>query len=436
MVKPRPAAPTVKYIDTYCELYKDLFVEIRAYECFKYLHVGLISNLKRKSLPEIAKIVGLENEQGLHHFLTESPWSASQLEARRLEIILKVLEGREIDVIIDETGDRKKGKSTDYVKRQYLGNLGKIDNGIVSVNAYGYAEGVTFPLKCKVYKPKERLKEGDKYQSKPEIGSEIIRELKSLGFRIRRVLADSLYGESHSNFISVIEELKIEYAVAIRTNHGVWLPKEQKVRVNKWREFEHISWNGKTEKRYIREIIYGKRRLIQYWEITTDSQTVPPESTWLVMTRIPNLKYRDVGNIYRVRAWVEYGFKQCKSELGWADFRVTHFAQIAKWWELVMSAYLLVSLHHEKFNPSVASVSDKFRQHDWWDEGSCWKNLLNNLRLILQPSVSFNLILRWLKVFPIPQLSLGFPRLISWMDRFDCLFHFVYLWDDFYYSSA
>jgi SRSO17 transposase len=314
--------------------------------------------------------------------------------------------------------------------------LGKIENGIVSVNAYGYSEGVTFPLKCKVYKPKERLKEGDKYQSKPEIGAEILRELKNLGFRIRRVLADSLYGESHSNFISVIEELKIEYAVAIRTNHGVWLPQEQKVRVNKWKEFEHISWNGKTEKRYIREIIYGKRRLIQYWEITTDSQTIPPESTWLVMTRIPNLKYRDVGNIYRVRAWVEYGFKQSKSELGWTDFRVTHFSQIEKWWELVMSAYLLVSLHHETFNPSVTTVANKFRQHDWWDEGKSWKNLLNNLRLILQPSVSFNLILRWLKVFPIPQLSLGFPRLISLMDGFDCLRYLVYLWDDFFYSSA
>jgi SRSO17 transposase len=39
--------------------------------------------------------------------------------------------------IIDETGDRKKGNKTDYVKRQYIGNLGKIENGIVAVTAYG-----------------------------------------------------------------------------------------------------------------------------------------------------------------------------------------------------------------------------------------------------------------------------------------------------------
>jgi hypothetical protein len=64
------------------------------------------------------------------------------------------------------------------------------------------------------------------------------------------------------------------------------------------------------------------------------------------------------------------------------------------------------------------------------------KNFLNNLRLVLQPSISFNLIGRWLKVFPIPQLSLGFPRLIALMNEFDCLHCLVDLWDEFSYSSA
>jgi SRSO17 transposase len=54
---------------------KDLFTEVRAFEYFKYLHIGIMSDIKRKSLPEIAKVVGLENYQGLHHFLTASPWT-------------------------------------------------------------------------------------------------------------------------------------------------------------------------------------------------------------------------------------------------------------------------------------------------------------------------------------------------------------------------
>lgn len=61
-------------------------------------------------------------------------------------------------LVIDETSDRKKGQATDYVKRQYIGNLGKIENGIVSVDAYGVIDNVTFPLNFMVYKPKARLK--------------------------------------------------------------------------------------------------------------------------------------------------------------------------------------------------------------------------------------------------------------------------------------
>ncbi|MDZ4877596.1 MAG: hypothetical protein CLLPBCKN_007031 [Chroococcidiopsis cubana SAG 39.79] len=67
---------------------------------------------------EIAKTVGLNNEQGLLHFLTESPWKASKLGEERLKLILLVLAGRELVLIIDEIGDRKKGDATDYVKRQ------------------------------------------------------------------------------------------------------------------------------------------------------------------------------------------------------------------------------------------------------------------------------------------------------------------------------
>jgi SRSO17 transposase len=61
----REAASTIKFVDDYCEWYGKLFPEVRSFEAFKYLHVGMISEIKRKSLPEIARVVGLGNEQGL-----------------------------------------------------------------------------------------------------------------------------------------------------------------------------------------------------------------------------------------------------------------------------------------------------------------------------------------------------------------------------------
>ena len=237
----------------------------------------------------------------MHHFLTTSPWKVEQLRQQRLKLILQVLKGREISLIIDETGDRKKGNDTDYVKRQYIGNLGKIENGIVAVTAYGVIDGITFPLMFEVYKPKERLQAGDTYLSKPEIAADMIRQLQAWGFRFKLVLADSLYGESGSNFIDVLYELKLPFVVAIRSNHAVWLPKGQKVRCNRWREFKRVFSDGTTQQRYIREIIFGKRRATQFWQITTDKEALPKNATWYVMTHVPDIKYHQVGNLYGLR---------------------------------------------------------------------------------------------------------------------------------------
>jgi len=203
MVEPRPAKATVQFIDEYCQWYQTLFPEVRSFEAFKQLHLGLISQLKRKTLPAIAEVAGLDNAQALHHFLTESPWQTSAFRQQRLRLILQTIGKREIVLVIDDTGDRKKGHHTDYVKRQYIGNLGKIENGIVAVTAYGVVDNITLPLLFEVYKPKERLKPDDVYRTKPEIAAEMMRELQAMGFCFKLVLADSLYGESGSSFIDL-----------------------------------------------------------------------------------------------------------------------------------------------------------------------------------------------------------------------------------------
>lgn len=417
----RDAHSTAPVIDEYCAEYKDLFKEVRSYECFKYLHLGIISSIKRKSLPEIAKTVGMISAQSLHHFINNSPWSVDKLQEKRLNKILKVLNGQAITIVIDETGDRKKGKKTDYVARQYLGSVGKIDNGIVSVNAYGVYKNITFPLICKIFKPRETLKESDKYKTKIELAVEIINELIKFGFKIELVLSDSLYGES-SQFIRILEKYKLDYVVAIRSNHAVLMPSIQRVRANKWCKFERIFSNQKSEIRYIREIIYGKKRAVTYWEITTDPETMPENSTSFVMTNIPGNVKKTLGNLYGLRTWVEYGFRQCKQELGWTDYRFTNFKDIQKWWEIIFSVYTMISLISQPFLSLVQQQTSKvdkknnsvdFSMHQQWDYGGGWKNTLNNLRLILQPILVLWLIFPWLNIFPNSKLLLGFNHLIS-----------------------
>ena len=56
-----------------------LFLEVRSYEAFKQLHLGMAAEIKRKTLLAIAKAVGLKNEQSLLHFLTESPWDVEEI---------------------------------------------------------------------------------------------------------------------------------------------------------------------------------------------------------------------------------------------------------------------------------------------------------------------------------------------------------------------
>jgi SRSO17 transposase len=179
-----------------------------------------------------------------------------------------------------------------------------------------------------------------------------------MGFNFQLVLADSLYGESDANFISVLNKLQLNFVVAIPSNHGVWLPQGQSVRSNKWRKFDRVFSNDKQEVRWIREIIFGRPRPLRYWQVTTDTEQLPENSTWFLMTDVPGIKYSEVGNLYGLRTWVEYGLKQSKNELGWADFWLTHYPQIQKWWEIASSAYLLVSLQSSVLHKSDSCIGE------------------------------------------------------------------------------
>jgi SRSO17 transposase len=70
MTQPRASAPTISFIDQYCSQYQTTFPEVRSYEAFKRMLLGIITPSKRKSLTTIGEIVGLKNSQSLHKFVT------------------------------------------------------------------------------------------------------------------------------------------------------------------------------------------------------------------------------------------------------------------------------------------------------------------------------------------------------------------------------
>jgi SRSO17 transposase len=355
MSAPREAVTTLSFVDQYCSLYQDLFPDVRSFERFKLLHVGLISEIPRKSLPAIANAVGLPNGQCLHHFLSKSPWNVEVCRQRRLSILKKALQGRSFIVCIDETADKKKGHTTDYIARQYISKLGKVDTGIVSVNAYGVLDGITFPLLCEVFKPRLRLKAMDGYQTKPQLALQLIRTLKQLRFPFHLVVVDSLDRES-SELLEGLLALDLDFVVSIRAGQGGLRGPGQRVRYTTWEPFDRCFTDRRREIRHICEIIFGRRRDIRYYQITTDPATMPEESTWFAMTNLVQAPLQEVANIYVMQMRIEYGFGQSRQELGWADFRVTSYAEIERWWEMVSSAYLMVSLQADMLSRAQPSV--------------------------------------------------------------------------------
>lgn len=412
----RNAQETVKFVDAYGALYRDLFEDVRSFEYFKLLHIGLMSELARKSLPAIAKAVGEADSQDLHHFVTKGSWSVEMVRQRRLALTQQALKGRGFTLCIDETGDRKKGNTTDYCARQYIGNVGKIENGVVSVNAYGVLDDITFPLLFRVFKPEKRLKPEDTYRTKPQLAVELIRTLKQQGFAIDLILADCLYGES-TPFMEFLFEQQLPFVVALRDSHAVWLGPGASVHLTRWRSFERVFSNATHQTRYLREVIFGQRGTLRYYQLTTDPVKLPAATTCLVMTNLPGNLRHTLGNFYGLRTWIEYGFKQAKNELGWADYRLTDYAAIERWWELVFSAYLLVSLHTAEFQTAPTPLplldASPVAQHPGWRSAPGWKRTLNNLRFLLQPFLALWTLLPWLAVFPIPDLAHNLRHLIA-----------------------
>ena len=158
--------------------------------------------------------------------------------------------------------------------------------------------------------------------------------------------------------------------------------------------------------------------------MTTDPDTMPRESTQFVMTNLTGDIRETLGDNYGIRTWIEYGFKQVKDELGWADYRVTHYKQIERWWEIVCSVYGMVSFLTRTFQrePVEDETTAAFCKHPWWSDGTGWKHTLNNLRLVAQPFVYCSLLLPWLSVIPVPGFHENFRALIDAMNLFH--YHF------------
>src|SRR5262249_37760438 len=84
-----------------------------------------------------------------------------------------------------------------------------------------------------------------------------------------------------------------------------WRRPGRRVRQTRWRPFDRVFTDGSRAQRFLRETIFGTRRAVRFFQITTDPQTLPPETTWDLMTNLPGKIESTVGNTFGLRTWME-----------------------------------------------------------------------------------------------------------------------------------
>jgi SRSO17 transposase len=142
----------------YLRRFRSLFGQDRTATHFDNYCRGLLSDLPRKSVEPIALASGTA-VRTLQEFLVTARWDHGQARDTLRSHLRAALadvsdDGLGTVGVIDETSSRKWGDQTPGVQRQYLGCVGKIDNGIVTVHI-GVTRG-TFQalLDADLYLPK------------------------------------------------------------------------------------------------------------------------------------------------------------------------------------------------------------------------------------------------------------------------------------------
>jgi SRSO17 transposase len=160
----------------------------------------------------MSEVVPDTDEQRLEHFIAESPWAEGPVIEQVARDVDRLLGGRpESTLILDESGQPKKGRKSVGVARQWLGRLGKVDNGQVGVYASLSSDpGVSLvnarlflprewtddPPRCEAAGvPPERIKE---HRSKSELALEMVKQNRQWGQRFNWVGADSFYGADNA----------------------------------------------------------------------------------------------------------------------------------------------------------------------------------------------------------------------------------------------
>jgi SRSO17 transposase len=387
MTKRIAIPPAPEPLEAYAKHFDVLFEKSNQREEFRrYLEGLLLPAERHKTLTGLVNtepLVGAQQPraQKLQWFLSESDWDERQVQAERLTLLREdpaTAPSADGVLVIDETGDRKDGHHTAHVGRQYLANLGKIDNGVVSVTSLWADERVYYPIDVEPYTPAhhfEKGKQDPQFRTKLKLAVELVRRAVQAHLPFRAVVADSFYGEDRG-VKGGLRELGVGYVLALKPSHEWWHPAraigsfQEAAQAARWKSPEQPGrWvkvtrrfrDGSRQDWWALEVItgpYGPQKQERVVIATTDPLTLPDLTTFYLVTNLPApgspraaesalpaASLEEVVRLYGLRMWVEQSYKQVKHTLGWSQYQVRSDRAIRRHWQLVCCAFSFCWYH-------------------------------------------------------------------------------------------
>jgi SRSO17 transposase len=341
--------PTAVHFDTYCR--------------------GLLSDLPRKSVEPMALEAGTA-VRTLQEFLVTSRWDHEQARSllqRHLATVIANLPADELGTVgvIDETSCQKWGDQTPGVQRQYLGCVGKVDNGIVTVHI-GVAKG-TFQalLDADLYLPKswaddrERCRKADipdtiACRSKWQLALDQYIRLHDNGVRFDWLVFDEYYG-SKVPFLWVLGLLGQKFVAEVPKNFAVRVSAEG----SPCRADEYQS--ARTSENWTRFRLARKTVADQVWRAKSRRiwvadgwhalVTAVNERTGEVKYFVTNAVDESLERVMRVpfrRATIEHAFRLAKQEAGLMHYEGRHYTSLIRHMILALIVLGFVAVHTER----------------------------------------------------------------------------------------
>jgi SRSO17 transposase len=193
--------------------------------------LGLLAELPRKNCWTIVEHAGQASPHGMQHLLARASWDAEGVRDEVRGFVVEHLGAREAILVVDETGDVKKGTASVGVQRQYTGAAGRVENSQVAV-FLGYATTSGHALiDRELYLPASWTEDPDRcagagvppatgFATKPQLAARMINRALEAGVPARWVTGDEVYG-AHPGLRTAIEHQGLGYVLAVARDHRI-----------------------------------------------------------------------------------------------------------------------------------------------------------------------------------------------------------------------